>query len=96
MLPLYEAKMVDYFDHRLELVIAAQGQRQNQPSLPDSRRTTGSAVDGDLAYWIAEDGRFRTRRNGKTLIFPAYPSVWRTCDGTGVAVRLARCHVADQ
>ena len=69
MLPLYEAKMVDFFNHRAADVVKSETavNRQNQPSY----LSTAELQDpGRLALplnWIREDGLIPTRRNGKDV-----------------------------
>ncbi|WP_330466623.1 Eco57I restriction-modification methylase domain-containing protein [Micromonospora zamorensis] len=72
MLPLYEAKMVDFFNHRAADVIKSETavNRQNQPrylmpadlQIPDRFAVPLS--------WIAESGLIPTRRNGKDVEVP--------------------------
>lgn len=69
MLPLYEAKMVDFFNHRAADVVKSETalNRQNQPSY----LSTAELQDpGRLALplnWIREDGLIPTHRNGKDV-----------------------------
>lgn len=69
MLPLYEAKMVDFFNHRAADVVKSETAvtRQNQPSY-----LTRSELDQPdrLAiplHWIAKDGLIPTERKGKVV-----------------------------
>ena len=72
MLPLYEGKMVDIFNHRAADVIKSETavNRQNQPGylsvteLDDPRR---AAIP---LHWIAEDGFIPTRRKDKDVAIP--------------------------
>ncbi|WP_427922819.1 Eco57I restriction-modification methylase domain-containing protein [Streptomyces sp. cg40] len=79
MLPLYEAKMVDLYNHRAADVVKSETavSRQNQPR----RLTEEELLDAErLAIplnWIAEDGKIATRRKGKDTGI------------SGVALRLA-------
>ncbi|MEU5146759.1 DNA methyltransferase [Streptomyces yangpuensis] len=72
MAPLYEAKMVDFFNHRAADVVKSLTavNRQNQPSYI----TTDQLQQPDrLAlplYWIREDGPINTRRNSKEVEVP--------------------------
>ncbi len=79
MLPLYEAKMIDFFNHRAADVVRSEVavNRQNQPrylTLEELRNPSRFAMP---LYWIAEDGLIPTRRNGRDVKVP------------GVAERLA-------
>ncbi|MGH3167210.1 MAG: Eco57I restriction-modification methylase domain-containing protein, partial [Trebonia sp.] len=79
MLPLYEAKMVDFFNHRAADVVKSETalNRQNQPQyVPDQELRDPSRCAVSL-NWIAEDGLIPTERNGKKTQIP------------GVAERLA-------
>ncbi|MFG2064898.1 Eco57I restriction-modification methylase domain-containing protein [Micromonospora sp. NPDC048871] len=72
MLPLYEAKMVNFFNHRAADVIKSETavNRQNQPRYLTSGELE---VPDRLAiplHWIAEDGLIPTRRNGKEVEVP--------------------------
>lgn len=78
MLPLYEAKMVDFFNHRAADVVKSETavSRQNQPRYLTSdelRRPDRYAMP---LNWIAESGLIRTRRKGRETSVP------------GVALRL--------
>ena len=69
MLPLYEAKMIDFFNHRAADVVKSKTavNRQNQPRY----LSTAELQDpGRLALplnWIREDGLIPTRRNGEDV-----------------------------
>jgi N-6 DNA Methylase len=69
MLPLYEAKMVDFFNHRAADVIKSEVavNRQNQPRYltVDELRDPGRFAMP--LHWIAEDGLIPTRRNGRDV-----------------------------
>ncbi len=72
MLPLYEAKMVDFFNHRAADVIKSSTavNRQNQPRYlmkGELQDPTRSAIP---LYWIADDGLIPTRRNGRDVRLP--------------------------
>ncbi|WP_405796203.1 Eco57I restriction-modification methylase domain-containing protein [Streptomyces sp. NBC_01506] len=72
MSPLYEAKMVDFFNHRAADVVKSETavNRQNQPKY----LTRDELNDPDrLAvpmYWVAADHEISTRRNGKEVQVP--------------------------
>ena len=79
MLPLYEAKMVDFFNHRAaDVVVSATAtNRKNQPHYLSSADLD---VPNRLAVplsWIAEDGKIDTQRKGRDVKIP------------GVSLRLA-------
>ncbi|MFI1710932.1 Eco57I restriction-modification methylase domain-containing protein [Streptomyces griseoruber] len=79
MLPLYEAKMVDFFNHRAADVVKSHTavNRQNQPRyLSTNDLKDPNRVVLPLA-WVQQHGRIQTRRNGKNVEVP------------GVEVRLA-------
>lgn len=72
MLPLYEAKMIDFFNHRAADVVesATAVSRKNQP-----RYLTISELDNPERQavplnWIQEDGEITTRRKGKDVSIP--------------------------
>lgn len=72
MLPLYEAKMVDFFNHRAADVVKSETavNRQNQPryltpaELRDPRRFALPLS------WITEEGKIPTARNGRDVEIP--------------------------
>ncbi|WAL98374.1 Eco57I restriction-modification methylase domain-containing protein [Streptomyces sp. Je 1-369] len=67
MLPLYEAKMVDFYNHRAADVIKSETavSRQNQPSyLPATELQRPDRLAMPL-NWIQEDGQIATRRNNR-------------------------------
>jgi hypothetical protein len=72
MLPLYEAKMVNFFNHRAADVIKSGTavNRQNQPRY----LTPAELQDADRfalpLHWITETGLIPTRRNGKDVEVP--------------------------
>ncbi|MDX2682465.1 Eco57I restriction-modification methylase domain-containing protein [Streptomyces sp. NY05-11A] len=73
MLPLYEAKMVDFFNHRAADVIKSPTavNRQNQPSyLTQSELHDPERLPLPL-NWIAETGRIRTVRKGREMFIPS-------------------------
>jgi len=79
MLPLYEGKMVDFFNHRAADVVVSETavNRKNQP-----RYLTDTELQNPSRYamplnWIAEDSPITTERRGKLVQVP------------GVAARLA-------
>ena len=72
MLPLYEAKMADFFNHRAADIIKSETavNRQNQPrylTWKNFRTPTRYAIP---LHWIAEDGLIPTRRNGREVRVP--------------------------
>jgi hypothetical protein len=79
MLPLYEAKMVDFFNHRAADVVKSLTavNRQNQPRYLTTAELQDPARCAVPLSWIADDGKIPTRRNGKDVTVP------------GVAERLA-------
>ena len=82
MLPLYEAKLIHHFDHRLPATTNADGART--PSCPAStskRRTTRRSPYP--RYWV---GRSREKSADKPVYDPATLG-WTS---TGLASRLAR------
>lgn len=82
MLPLYEAKMVDFYNNRAADVVKSETavNRQNQPSYLTAEELQDPARSAIPLNWIAEDGRISTRRNGKKV------------EVNGVAERLAELH----
>jgi len=72
MLPLYEAKMVGFFNHRAADVVksATAVDRQNQPRYLTTQELQDPARLAVSLNWIAEDGRIRTRRSGKDTEIP--------------------------
>jgi hypothetical protein len=79
MLPLYEAKMVNFFNHRAADVVKSLTavNRQNQPRYLTVAELQDAARCAVPLNWIAESGKIPTRRNGKDVRIP------------GVAERLA-------
>ena len=67
MLPLYEAKMADFFNHRVADVIksATAVNRQNQPRYLTEKSFRIPARCAIPLHWIAEDGLIPTRRKGQ-------------------------------
>jgi len=67
MLPLYEGKMVDFFNHRAADVIksATAVNRKNQPHYLTSAELQDPARCALPLNWIAESGAIATMRNGK-------------------------------
>ena len=80
MLPLYEAKMVDFFNHRAADVVksATAVNRQNQPRYLTAAELDDPSRSALPLSWIAEDGWISTTRNRKKVEIP------------GVAERLAQ------
>ena len=79
MLPLYEAKMIDFFNHRAADVVksATAVNRQNQPRYLTQSELQNPTRYAQPLHWIAEEGEIPTRRNGKDVKVP------------GVAARLS-------
>jgi hypothetical protein len=79
MLPLYEAKMIDFFNHRAADVVksATAVNRQNQPSYLTQSELHNPTRYVQPLHWIAEEGGIPTRRNGRDVKVP------------GVAARLS-------
>ena len=82
MLPLYEAKMVDFFNHRAADVVKSETAvtRQNQPRYLSITELQDPARYALPLHWIAEDGLIPTRRKGKDVKI------------SGVSKRLAEVH----
>ncbi|WJK34746.1 DNA methyltransferase [Solwaraspora sp. WMMA2065] len=73
MLPLYEAKMVDFFNHRAADVVKSETavNRQNQPRyLSQAELQDPNRLSIPLT-WVAETGHVATVRNGKKVKVPA-------------------------
>ncbi len=70
MLPLYEAKMVDFFNHRAADVIKSLTavNRQNQPRYLLPEELEDPARLALPLSWVQQDGRIPTRRNNKDLL----------------------------
>jgi hypothetical protein len=79
MLPLYEAKMVDFFNHRAADVVksATAVNRQNQPRYLTATELQDPTRCAIPLNWIMEDGEIPTHRNGRDVDIP------------GVSMRLA-------
>jgi hypothetical protein len=79
MLPLYEAKMASFFNHRAADVIKSPTavNRQNQPRYLTVEELQDPARLAIPLHWIAEDGLIPTSRNNRHVQVP------------GVALRLA-------
>ncbi|MEU1507091.1 DNA methyltransferase [Kitasatospora sp. NPDC005748] len=69
MLPLYEAKMVDFFNHRAADVIKSPTavNRQNQPKYLSTEAHQDPARLALPLNWIQQDGTIPTRRNNKDV-----------------------------
>lgn len=69
MLPLYEAKMVDFFNHRAADVIKSETavNRQNQPRYLTAAELQDAGRAPLPLNWIAESGMIPTNRNGKEV-----------------------------
>ncbi|MEO3765363.1 DNA methyltransferase [Streptomyces sp. B8F3] len=72
MLPLYEAKMVDFFNHRAADVVtsATAVNRKNQPRYLRSDELQDATRAALPLHWIAQQGSIATRRNGKDVKIP--------------------------
>jgi hypothetical protein len=72
MLPLYEAKMVDFFNHRAADVVQSETAvtRQNQPSYLSGEELRDENRFAVPLNWIAEDGVISTQRRGKAVDIP--------------------------
>ena len=91
MLPLYEAKMVDFFDHRVADVVKSETavNRQNQPRYltVEERRIPSGRLSP--VYWIAEDGPIPSAGTARTSKFLACLERLAELElGSRVAVRL--------
>lgn len=71
-LPLYEGKMVDFFNHRAADVVKSTTavNRQNQPDYLTVEELRDPSRLAMPMYWIAEDGLIPTRRNGRDVEIP--------------------------
>ncbi|MGQ4373834.1 DNA methyltransferase [Streptomyces sp. SAS_267] len=69
MLPLYEAKMVDFFNHRAADVVKSLTavNRQNQPKYIPTEELQDPARPAQPLKWIQQDGTIPTRRNNKDV-----------------------------
>jgi len=69
MLPLYEAKMIDFFNHRAADVVKSETaiNRQNQPRYLTVEELQNPARFAMPLHWIAEEGVIPTRRNGRDV-----------------------------
>ena len=68
MLPLYEAKMVHYFDHRWNSYHGVDSDDDSRNlTLAEKQDPSGQA---EPRYWVAEEGPIPTRRNGKEVKVP--------------------------
>jgi hypothetical protein len=69
ILPLYEAKMVDFFNHRAADVVKSETavNRQNQPRYLDPDELHDADRLALPLNWIAEDGMIEIRRRGKDV-----------------------------
>lgn len=72
MMPLYEAKMVDFFNHRAADVIKSETavNRQNQPRYLDREELENAERFAVPLNWIAASGLISTRRKGKDVRVP--------------------------
>ncbi|MGN9846924.1 Eco57I restriction-modification methylase domain-containing protein [Nonomuraea sp. H19] len=69
MLPIYEAKMVDFFNHRAADVIKSETavNRQNQPRYLTSEELRDAERFAVPLNWISQRDRIPTRRKGKEV-----------------------------
>jgi hypothetical protein len=67
MLPLYEGKMAHHFDHRWNSFYGA-GNEDRRPLTLTERQDPSSCAQP--RYWVAEDGKIPTRRNGRAVKVP--------------------------
>ncbi|MGC0374094.1 Eco57I restriction-modification methylase domain-containing protein [Streptomyces sp. SAI-229] len=69
MLPLYEAKMVDFFNHRAADVVKSLTavSRQNQPRYLSTEELQDAARLAMPLNWIQQDGTIPTQRNKKDV-----------------------------
>ena len=72
MLPLYEAKMVDFFNHRAADVVKSETavNRQNQPRYLSAAELLDDERFALPLNWIAESGLIKIRRGGKEVSVP--------------------------
>jgi hypothetical protein len=72
MLPLYEAKMIDFFNHRAADVVKSETavNRQNQPRYLTVEELQDPGRFAIPLHWIAEDGLIPTRRKGRDVKVP--------------------------
>jgi Eco57I restriction-modification methylase len=72
MLPLYEAKMVDFYNHRAADVVksATAVSRQNQPRYLTTEEFQDPARYAIPMYWIADERLIPTRRKGRDIRVP--------------------------
>ncbi|WP_031169152.1 Eco57I restriction-modification methylase domain-containing protein [Streptomyces durhamensis] len=69
MLPLYEAKMVDFFNHRAADVVKSPTAvtRQNQPRYLSAEELRDPGRPALPLHWIQRDGTVPTRRNSRDV-----------------------------
>jgi hypothetical protein len=72
MLPLYEAKMVDFFNHRAADVVKSLTavNRQNQPRYLLRDELQNPARQALPLNWVQDAGKIATERNGKKAAVP--------------------------
>ncbi|MGW0284059.1 Eco57I restriction-modification methylase domain-containing protein [Streptomyces sp. NPDC003236] len=72
MLPLYEAKMVDFFNHRAADVVKSLTavNRQNQPSYLSGDELQDPTRQALPLNWVQDAGKIPTERNGKRVDVP--------------------------
>lgn len=72
MLPLYEAKMIDFFNHRAADVVesATAVSRKNQPRYLSALELDDPDRQAMPLNWVQEDGEIPTRRKGKEVSVP--------------------------
>ncbi len=71
MLPMYEAKMVDFFNHRAADVIKSETavNRQNQPHYLSVAEVQDPRRFAMPMHWIEEHGPIKINKNGKDKLF---------------------------
>jgi hypothetical protein len=72
MLPIYEAKMTDYFNHRAADVVKSETavNRQNQPRYLTTAELGNPTRCALPSRWIADEGPIAAERNGKEVKVP--------------------------
>ncbi len=67
MLPLYEGKMAHHFDHRWNSFYGTGNEDRRPLTLTEKQDPSSCAQP---RYWVAEDGKIPTRRNGRDAKVP--------------------------
>src|SRR5690606_36859376 len=72
MLPLYEAKMVDFFNHRAADVVKSETavNRQNQPRYLSVKELQDPTRQALPLNWIQDTGTISAERNGREVEVP--------------------------